>query len=110
MVLATDFRPVTRGELDDRVVVRYYRPRRTWIPTSKENAADAHPSRQARRRDPLADGPVIVVVEHHERSLNGRHDGERSLLASRTPQRSSQTLGVPEIWRFINLSPRTPTR
>jgi spore coat protein A len=99
MVLATDFGQVTRGELDDGVVVR------AIALVERSDVEGAPPMLTLRElvEDPVADGPVIVVVEHHE----GRERETRwRTVATRFEDTASflPTLGVPEIWRFINLT------
>jgi FtsP/CotA-like multicopper oxidase with cupredoxin domain len=101
-VLATDFEPVTRGELDDCVV-------RAVALVEQELGVEGEPPMLTLRElveDAAADEPVIVLVEQHE----GHERQTRwRTVASRFEDTATffPMLGEPEIWRFINLTEDT---
>ena len=97
--LATDFEPVTRDELDDCVV------RAVALVEHPSDVESAPPMLTLRElaEDPAGDGPVIVVVEGHE---GGERETRWRTVATRFEDTATffPTLGVREIWRFINLT------
>ena len=102
VVLATDVEPVTRGQLADCVV------RAVALVEHGSDVADEPPMLTLREltEDPDAEGPVIVVVEQDD---GRQHERRWRTVASRFEDTATffPTLGVPEIWRFINLTEDT---
>ncbi len=97
--LATDFEPVTRGDLDGCVV------RAVALVEHRSDVEGEPPMLTLRElaEDPAAVGPVIVVVEQHD---GGERETRWRTVASRFEDTATffPTLGAPEIWRFINLT------
>ena len=102
LVLATDFEPVTRGDLDDCVV------RAVALVEHGSNVEGEPPMVTLRElvEDAAADEPVIVLIEQHD---DRQRETRWRTVASRFEDTATffPTLGTSEIWRFINLTEDT---
>jgi o-aminophenol oxidase len=100
--LATDYVPVTRAELDGCVV-------RAVALVEQASPVDGEPPILTLRElveDQVTDGPVITIVEQDE---HGERQTRWRTVAARFEDTATffPTLGIREIWRFINLTEDT---